>query len=100
MKYVVTYDAAEDVLAKAPAQYAAHAARAREFHARGDLLMIGVFEDALADGALGIFRTRQAAEEFVRNDPFIVHGVVRAWHIRGWNEVLERDPVEPVEAAS
>lgn len=100
MKYVVTYDAAEDVLSKARDLYAAHAARARDFHARGELLMIGVFEDALADGALGIFRTRQAAEEFIRDDPFVAHGVVVAWHIRAWNEVLEGEPIEAAEAAS
>ncbi len=97
MKYVVTYDAAEDVVSKAPAHYAAHAGRARDFHTRGDLLMIGVFEDAQADGALGIFRTRKAAEEFIRNDPFVIHGVVRAWHIRGWNEVLEPEATQAAE---
>ena len=88
MKYVVIYESAEDVVSKAPAHYPAHAARARDFHSRGELLLIGVFEDAQADGALGIFPTRQAAEAFIREDPFVVHGVVRAWHIRGWNEVL------------
>ncbi len=98
MKYVVTYESAEDVLTRAPKHYAAHAARAHDFHARGQLLMIGVFEDAQADGALGIFPTRRAAEEFVRNDPFVVHGVVRAWHIRGWNEVLEPEPMQATEA--
>jgi uncharacterized protein YciI len=98
MKYVVTYEAAEDVASKAPAHYPAHAARARDFHSRGDLLMIGVFEDAQADGALGIFPTRRAAEAFIRDDPFVLHGVVRAWHIRGWNEVLEPDPVQATEA--
>ena len=100
MKYVVTYEAAEDVVSKAPAQYPAHAARAHDFHSRGELLMIGVFEDAQADGALGIFPTRQAAEEFIREDPFVVHGVVRAWHIRGWNEVLEPDLAQTRDAAS
>ena len=98
MKYVVTYEAAADVLSKAPGHYPAHAARARDFHARGELLMIGVFEDAQVDGALGIFPTRQAAEEFVRDDPFVVHGVVRAWHIRGWNEVLEPEAVQATQA--
>ncbi len=88
MKYVVTYDAADDVRSKAPAHYPAHEARAREFHARGDLLMIGIFADPQHDGAMGIFPTREAAEEFIRGDPFVVHGVVRAWHIREWNEVL------------
>lgn len=88
MLTVLTYDAADDVLARAPLHFAAHAARAREFHARGDLLMIGVFADAQLDGAMGIFPTREAAEAFVRDDPFVVHGVVRAWHIRDWNEIL------------
>jgi uncharacterized protein YciI len=32
--------------------------------------------------------SRQAAEEFARNDPFVVHGVVRGWSIREWNEAL------------
>ena len=88
MKYVVTYESADDVGSKAPVHYPAHAARAREFHARGDLLMIGIFADPQADGAMGIFPTREAAEEFVREDPFVVHGVVRAWRLKEWNEVL------------
>lgn len=91
MKYVVTYDAADDVTSKAPLHYPAHAARAREFHGRGDLLMIGIFADPQLDGAMGIFPTRAAAEAFVRDDPFVVHGVVRAWHIREWSEVLVPD---------
>jgi uncharacterized protein YciI len=92
VKYVVTYESAEDVLTKAPLHYAEHAALAREFHARGDLLMIGIFGDPQVDGAMGIFPTREAAEEFIREDPFVLHGVVRAWHIREWNEVLANVP--------
>ncbi len=88
MKYVVTYDAAEDGRSRAPTHYPAHLARAREFHGRRDLLMIGAFADPQQGGAMGIFRTREAAEAFVRDDPFVVHGVVRASHIREWNEVL------------
>jgi uncharacterized protein YciI len=88
MKYVVTYDAADDVRAKAAEHYPAHWARAREFHAAGRLLMIGIFADPQRDGAMGIFPTREAAEEFVREDPFVLHGVVSAWHMREWNEAL------------
>jgi uncharacterized protein len=91
VKYVVTYEAAEDIASKAPAHYPAHAARAREFHARGELLMIGIFADPQVDGAMGIFASRDAAETFVRGDPFVVHGVVREWRIREWNEVLAPD---------
>jgi uncharacterized protein len=53
--------------------------------------MIGPFANALADGAMGIFTTRAATEEFVRGDPFILHGVVRNWTIREWNEALIPD---------
>ena len=38
---------------------------------------------------MSIFTTREAAEEFVRDDPFVVNGVVRSWHIREWDESLE-----------
>ena len=88
MKYVVTYDSAEDVRSRAPIHYPAHAARAGQFHARGELLMIGIFADPQQDGAMGIFSTREAAEAFIHDDPFVLHGVVRAWHLREWNEVL------------
>ncbi len=37
---------------------------------------------------MGTFTTRAAAEEFVRGDPFVLHGVVRNWTIREWNEAL------------
>ena len=37
---------------------------------------------------MAIFTTREAAEEFVRGDPFVLHGVIRNWTIREWNEAL------------
>jgi hypothetical protein len=53
--------------------------------------MIGPFANALEDGAMGIFTTREAVEEFVRGDPFVLYGVVRNWTIREWNEALVPD---------
>jgi uncharacterized protein YciI len=91
MKAVVFYESADDLAEKAPLHAAAHRARWREFADRGELLMIGPFANALADGAMAIFTTRAAAEEFVRGDPFVRHGVVRNWTIREWNEALIPD---------
>ena len=88
MKYVLFYESAEDVRSKAPLNFSAHSARAEEFHARGTLLMIGTFANPQEEGSMAIFITREAAEEFVRGDPFVLNGVVRSWHIREWNEVL------------
>ena len=47
--------------------------------------MGGVFANP-QEGALIIFTTREAAEEFARGDPFVFNGVVRAWRIHEWNE--------------
>jgi uncharacterized protein YciI len=88
VKCVLLYQSAPGVGATAPAYDAAHSARVREFHARGSLLMIGVFARAQEDGAMGVFTTREAAEEFARDDPFVVNGVVGSWGLRDWNETL------------
>ena len=82
------YESADNVAAKAPAQFPAHKARYQDFHARGDLLLLGTFADPQRDGSMAIFATREAAEEFARGDPFVVTGVVRNWQVREWNEVL------------
>jgi uncharacterized protein len=87
MKVVMFYEVAPDGLAKARAYFAAHRARLDEFRARGTLLLAGPFANP-AEGALGIFTNREAAEEFVQGDPFVLHGVVGKWSLRDWNEVI------------
>jgi len=37
---------------------------------------------------MAIFRTREAAEEFVAGDPFVLNGVVRSHVIREWNDMF------------
>jgi uncharacterized protein len=86
-KYVLFYTSADDVLTRAPAYFPAHRARLGEFHARGVLLAVGTFGDPQEQGSMGIFTTREAAEEFARDDPFVLGGVVSAWEVRDWNEV-------------
>jgi len=86
-RYVLLYTSADDVLANAPAHFPAHRARLDEFHARGVLLAVGTFGNPQDEGSMGIFTSRDAAEEFARDDPFVVGGVVSAWEVREWNEV-------------
>jgi uncharacterized protein YciI len=87
VKYVLFYQSAADVRAKAPPHVHEHSARIKEFHARGTLLMIGVFANP-EEGAMGVFTTREAAEEFARGDAFVLNGVVRDWRVSAWNESL------------
>lgn len=86
MKYVLFYESADDVLSKAPPHIPAHSARLGDFHARGTLLMGGAFDNVQDDGAMMIFTTHDAAEEFVRGDPYLLNGVIRGWRIHTWNE--------------
>jgi uncharacterized protein YciI len=89
MKYVIFYASADDVLTTAPLHFADHSRRLEEFHARGDLLMVGTFGDPVTQGSMAIFASREAAEAFVAGDPFVLEGVVRSWELREWNEILQ-----------
>jgi uncharacterized protein YciI len=86
-KYVLFYESAPDVMSKAPLYIEAHRALWNDFHAKGLLLMVGPFATP-QDGAMGIFTTREAAENFVTNDPFVLNGVVSQWRVQEWNEAL------------
>ena len=87
MKYVLFYDLADGAEALAQEHFPAHSARLMAFHERGLLLMVGTFTD-LPMGAMAVFASREAAEEFMADDPFVQHGVVAAPRVREWNEIL------------
>jgi uncharacterized protein YciI len=97
-KYVLLYESADDVLSKAPAHFPAHGERLNHFRGRGDLLEVGTFGDPQAEGSMAIFGSREAAEEFAREDPFVLNGVVRSWQVREW-DVAEFDEAGETLAA-
>jgi uncharacterized protein len=88
MKYALFYESAADVASKAPPLFPAHWARCLEFRDRGVLELVGTFGDPQSQGSMAIFTTREAAEEFARDDPFVNGGVVARWEVRDWNEAF------------
>ena len=62
-----------------------HKAVVDTFTERGDVIGIGPFADR---GSMAIFRTREAAEAFVKEDPFILEGLVQSFVIRDWNDTM------------
>lgn len=68
--------------------YPRHKAVADKFIERGDVIGIGPFADR---GNMAIFKTRAAAEQFVKEDPFILEGLVKSFVIRDWNDSLLPD---------
>ena len=92
MKAVALYEMAPDMMAGVSDHLSAHVERWQGFAQRGELLMIGPFANPQEEGAMGVFTTREAAEEFVRGDPFVLNGLIRNWYIRDWMETLVPEP--------
>jgi len=67
------------------AVYPRHKALVDRFAARGDVIGIGPFADR---GNMAIFRSREAAAEFVAQDPFALEGLVKSYVIREWNDTM------------
>jgi len=87
MKIVCLYDVAADALPQLMVHFPAHRARLDEFHARGVLLGAGPLGSP-PEGAMAIFTTREAAEEFVTGDPFVTNNIVSRWRLLEWNAVF------------
>jgi uncharacterized protein YciI len=63
-----------------------HKAVVDAFVARGEVVGIGPFADR--NGNLAIFRSREAAEAFVKQDPFILEGLIKSYDIREWADQM------------
>jgi len=66
--------------------YPRHKAVADVFIEKGDVIGIGPFTDR--GGNMAIFRTREAAEEFSKRDPFILEGIIKSFVIRDWDDTM------------
>jgi len=88
--FVTSCKSMEEVKSRHGATIAAHLARSNELHKQGTLLMAGAFLDNPEEpvSTMGIFPTREAAEEFAKGDPFVLNGLVTKWHIREWANIL------------
>ncbi len=84
MKIVSFYDVAPEALAKLKEHFPAHRARLEEFHTRGVLIAAGPLGNP-PESAMGIFTSREAAEEFIKGDPFVTNGLVSKWRLLEWN---------------
>jgi uncharacterized protein YciI len=92
MKYVLFYEASDNVVERAPPHMPAHRAHIDAYHDGRGLEQVGLFGSPQDEGAMVIFSTRDAAEEFARADPFVINGVVKRWYIRQWDEIYSRPP--------
>jgi uncharacterized protein len=85
MKTVVIGESSGASMDTIMAVYPRHKAVVDTFIDKGEVIGIGPFADP---GNMAIFRTREAAESFVKQDPFILEGLVKSFVIRDWNDTM------------
>jgi len=80
------YRALAEAKAEAADKIAAHIERSKQLHANGTLVMAGAFLDKPDEPltTMGVLTSRQAAEEYVKGDPFYLDGSMTHWSIREW----------------
>lgn len=89
MHYLVFYETGDNYEARREPFRAAHLQHARAAVARGELVLAGALANP-TDGAVLLFRgdSPAAAEEFAKNDPYVINGAVKRWYIREWTTVV------------
>jgi uncharacterized protein YciI len=85
--FVLLYDLVNDYLERRQPLRPEHLELATRGHEAGELLMAGAFEGPV-DGAALVFTSRQAAERFAGDDPYVREGIVTEWRVRKWNVVV------------
>jgi uncharacterized protein len=87
--YALVYEVVDDFARRRLPYRDDHLKLAHEAQERGELVLAGTLTEP-ADGALLVFRGEEPApaENFARHDPYVIHGLVRHWHVRPWTVVV------------
>lgn len=88
--FLLIYTYAPDYLEKRSPHRGAHIALANASAARDELQLGGAVPSDEPPFGLLLFKseTPQAAQDFARTDPYVIHGVVSAWRVREWITVV------------
>ena len=89
MFYILFYKTAENYMEKRKAFRELHLAYATKALERGELILAGALADP-ADSAILVFKgeSPKAAEDFAKNDPYVLNSVIVDWNVRLWNVVI------------
>jgi uncharacterized protein YciI len=89
MHYILFYDYVEDYVARRAPLRATHLELARQSYERGEMVLGGAYAEPDRGGVL-VFRGESpaVAENFARNDPYVLNGVVTRWQVKKWLTVI------------
>ena len=89
MYFLLFYETVENYVEKRAPFREAHLAYDKAAHDRGELYLGGALSEP-ADGAVLVFRSDDvtAAENFAKNDPYVLNGLISKWTVRPWTVVI------------
>jgi uncharacterized protein YciI len=85
--HVLSYDYVPDIMRRRAPHRDAHLAALRRLADEGLLVSAGATGDP-PTGALIVFRTAEAAETFLAEDPYVAAGLVRSHRLAPWTVVV------------
>ena len=96
--FLLFYDLADDYLERRGEFRGVHLDMAWKASETGDLVMAGAFAEP-ADTALLLFQGESSAvaEQFAKNDPYVLNGLVKRWYVREWRTVVGPGAANPVK---
>lgn len=89
MYYILFYQTVDNYVERRAPYRQEHLKYANEAHARGELVIAGALADP-PDSAILVFQGSgpEAAEDFARNDPYVLNGLITQWRVRPWSVVI------------
>lgn len=85
--WVLTLAYVDDVLEARKPHRAGHLELLQRLHETGDCVLGGAVGDPPFSGLI-VFASREAAERFVAEDPYLANGVATGFTLEPWTEVV------------
>jgi uncharacterized protein YciI len=89
MHYLLFYDVVDKYVERRTPFRREHLAYAQAAVERGDVVLGGALADPV-DGVVIVFKgsSPQVAEDFAKNDPYVLNGLITGWRVREWTTVV------------
>jgi uncharacterized protein len=97
MHYLLFYEVSDDYITRRAQYRDAHLAKAWAASERDELVLGGALANP-PDAAILLFQgdSPAVAEQFAKEDPYVLNGVVKRWYVREWTTVVGREAATPV----
>jgi uncharacterized protein YciI len=89
MYYLLFYEVVDNYVEKRIPFRSDHLVYATESVKKCELVLGGALADPV-DGAILLFTagSPEIAENFAKNDPYVINGLIKKWHVRKWTTVV------------